>query len=304
MNEPTSLSASIDVVVPSAPPLDPSVGETSINAYLTEQPPPSYNACESDLENQPPSYNSLFGRDMEGIQRVEEVVPSTPTQHQNTEQRQVTFQDEAVVHSDLDDWNYGAQGSNLPSTITGFESTGRTRREGESPWIDFEFKCKCGFDDDRKCNKLMKCIFFSQFIVGIPTAGIALGSKYIDNCQQEPFIPIWLMIFGIGSLFVAFFLLILRGLDKLRKSGYRTFYVSYGRHFNMVAVVIFVFLIIWFICGNVFVLRNYNRFYKATAIYNLDCEKVVFQFAIAWIILCHISLGILGLMLFYQYCCR
>jgi len=97
------------------------------------------------------------------------------------------------------------------------------------------------------------------------------GSLSLHDCPGEPFIPIWLLVFGVFSL-MQFIVSILRTLvlccccngdgnaKTTRSSGCGGCLVS-------------AFLLAWFIAGNVYVFRFYLVFYSD------DCQPVTFPVA-------------------------
>ena len=309
-----SSSESIDMVEPSAP-LDPSatseVDEVTININTMEPPPPSYNTCEPTVEKPPPAYNSIFGRVRGRMQSVGEIMPITPAQHQRRLQRQQTIQDEAESQqiqiemtveeeasaaNGLDSWNYTRTPPRPPTTTT------ETTQVVEGNWVVPDFSC---LNSDKCCKWFILGLLGVGLLTGIPIAGMALGFENVDHCPQEPLIPKWMIVMGIGSILVCLCPLLPMGLDGFRGKDHKRFYKDYGWHFNFIAIAILVFLVIWFICGNVFVYRNYNGFYNMPSrvqrekkVYNVDCDKTTYVFAFWWIALCYIGWGVfvVGLM--------
>jgi len=143
-------------------------------------------------------------------------------------------------------------------------------------------------------------ILLFALIVAFPIASIVLGFEYIDECRQEPNIPIYLIVFGIGSLFQCLLLTIFQNQDFMKDSCVNMIGEDRWKQldrwppfvwlrFFMAMYYIFgiIFLIIWFICGNVWVFRNYQGYYDYWGNfyyqYVIDCDETVYFFTF-WLI--------------------
>jgi len=131
-------------------------------------------------------------------------------------------------------------------------------------------------------------------LCGIPIAMIVIGATHLNDCPIERFIPIWLIVAGSFATF----------------NGLSTFFARVRAHWNKSEEVpweltpcdglIGCFLIIWFICGTVWVFMSYGNLSEDPASLSY-CDPMVYEFAF-WIIVfayCFLWLGVLG-----WCCCR
>ncbi|KAM8747105.1 uncharacterized protein AB9X84_015237 isoform 1-T2 [Acanthopagrus schlegelii] len=91
------------------------------------------------------------------------------------------------------------------------------------------------------------CVGVIFIILLITEAGV--GGSYINNCEDVPFIPIYLMVFGGGILVFC-----------CRKEC---------------SVIIAVFFFFWFIAGSVVIFSSFNNFKEG----KLHCDKTLYLFA-------------------------
>jgi len=98
---------------------------------------------------------------------------------------------------------------------------------------------------------------------------VFIGSKYKDECPVEPLIPIYLIVAGAGGL-----------VANCCSCGIRYQEGGQGeeRSVNPIQSVVQLFTFAWFICGNVWIYKNYQPNYDdpESADY---CNKTLYLFA-------------------------
>ena len=121
----------------------------------------------------------------------------------------------------------------------------------------------------------------------MPATAVFVGVRNINDCRQEPFIPIYLIGFGIAAcckLLVYAFRAVQGGHTYLNNKEESSKITEF---FSCLQVFLSLFLVAWFIFGNVWVYRIYRDFYfHHSSSYRkneLDCSVMVYLFAF-WLI--------------------
>ena len=109
---------------------------------------------------------------------------------------------------------------------------------------------------------------------------IIIGSVYISNCTIQKMIPIWMIVFGS--------LLIIKNISTLIQRVRALRFRNEEKHSSTFLTVfdsfIALFLIIWFICGNIWVYSNAKSVqYTDSTDSSTYCNQMAFQFAF-WLI--------------------
>ncbi|XP_065058193.1 transmembrane protein 272-like isoform X2 [Rhopilema esculentum] len=120
------------------------------------------------------------------------------------------------------------------------------------------------------------CIIGLAVLVSIPITCIVLGVQFRYECPIQPKIPLFLIVFGAFG--------VLRNLSMIFNSGKKRFTDEQENQEREDAKkssfegLIDCFLIAWFICGNVWVYRNYKPDYNNV---NSDkyCHPTLYLFA-------------------------
>ena len=134
----------------------------------------------------------------------------------------------------------------------------------------------------------------------VPLACVVIGAIGFNDCPVESMIPIWLIVFGIAVLIFLFVLLVLqicgrrrsKKLDaKNRLQGRRTTETELYEAKPGVSlcalvfiVLILLFLLAWFIVGNVYVFENWHAIEEDP----LACDELTYYFAFSVIVLVYI----------------
>ena len=135
------------------------------------------------------------------------------------------------------------------------------------------------------------CLFFWLHCVGL---------KYLDECPKEPNIPIYLLVGGgFGMLKIMSLLyrqMKLRQLDRLEETsaGYHPdLLVSDSTKYS--EYMLSLFLLGWFIAGNVWVLRIYRPEFDQPLLDPKNwCDKTVYMFALVQILACYCVLAVVA----------
>jgi len=131
------------------------------------------------------------------------------------------------------------------------------------------------------------CACWLTLLLGIPVSMIAMGGYYFEECRQEPYIPIYLIVKGVFTI-----VQMLLQLCK-RKMGSR----DEPSCIKFIDGLIGLFLFCWFIAGNVWV-------YKIHMPDNASCNTHLYLFSFWTITLVYIFAG-LGIICacFKSLCC-
>ena len=124
----------------------------------------------------------------------------------------------------------------------------------------------------------------------LPLTGTLIGITNVHKCKQEPFIPIFLIVFGIVFAILCF-CLFLRSKYKIRHHEQESSLI--GMILKGIASFVAFFLGVWFIYGSVMVFRNYNGFYinKKTSDV-IECNMAMFVFSFWMSVLVYAVTGI------------
>lgn len=121
-------------------------------------------------------------------------------------------------------------------------------------------------------------LFITVLFIGLPIAALVLGSLYVNDCPNLPFIPIYSIIMGILLIILFIVVIILSTINPL---NYPKAYDSLKK----LLIVILVANAIWFMSGIVllfFYFGNYPDFTDKSS--KKYCSKIIYDYAF-WIIL-------------------
>ncbi|KAG7243440.1 hypothetical protein INR49_011897 [Caranx melampygus] len=130
------------------------------------------------------------------------------------------------------------------------------------------------------CSKVILCI--------LPSAQIAIGSVYLNECPRQPYIPIYLIVVGVFGLVLA--LLSCLPCAQQPKDGSSNPLSQVCMTWNSLTSF---FLFCWFIAGNVWIYSVYQPNYdKNTPDPDSYCNKTLYLFAFWTTTLVYILLGL------------
>ncbi|XP_046876877.1 transmembrane protein 272-like [Hypomesus transpacificus] len=120
----------------------------------------------------------------------------------------------------------------------------------------------------------------------LPIAQIAIGGIYLNNCPQERYIPIYLLVSGAFASALA--VLSCLPCSKESEEGGQSPLSSFCAAWNS---LVSLFLFCWFIAGNVWIYSIYPANYDATK--PPYCDKTLYMFAFWTTTLVYIFIGAL-----------
>lgn len=145
---------------------------------------------------------------------------------------------------------------------------------------------------------------------------LSLGSSYRDECPEEPKIVIYLLVTGsTGTL--KLLLSIWRQLSFRRCQKYDGYYeydeeddddsMVVTRMLRFTNNFLSVFLLIWFVLGNVWVFRIWWPHLSSSLHRPMEwCNYTVYIFCVSHLIICHVMAGLVFILLcclMYFYLC-
>lgn len=181
--------------------------------------------------------------------------------------------------NDLDSFNFGKNAPPLfeksdykmsaPTSSTFFKNiifARDTTRGGYRRFLNMGELCICSFS----------IVFILIILMAIPVIMIVIGAVHLQNCKIQKMIPIWLIVFGSLAIVKNISTLFQRIKSRLDEYGGSKLLSLFDSFLGL-------FLIIWFICGNVWTYPNYTKYVSNDPNSNDYCHVVVINFAF-WII--------------------
>ncbi|XP_067436101.1 transmembrane protein 272-like isoform X2 [Thunnus thynnus] len=143
---------------------------------------------------------------------------------------------------------------------------------------------------DANLSISVRVCFLVMCIVSITQ--LAVGAVYKNDCPQQPYIPIYLMVMGIITLLSLFSTVACNA-----SSG------SLHKVCSCLSGLVSLFFCCWFIAGNVWIYSIYEPNYdKTTTDVEAYCDKTVYQLAFWTTNLIYILLGFLSCIVFCFFC--
>ncbi|XP_050969756.1 transmembrane protein 272-like [Labeo rohita] len=132
------------------------------------------------------------------------------------------------------------------------------------------------------------CLVITKLLfLALPIAQIAIGAVYLHDCPQQHYIPVYVLVCGIFSVFLA--LLSCLPCAKETEEGGQT---TLSRTCNVWNSLVSIFLFCWMICGSVWIYSIYQPNYNETVAGELYCNKTLYLFAFWTTTLGYILLGL------------
>lgn len=119
------------------------------------------------------------------------------------------------------------------------------------------------------------CTIAIGVVMAIPIAMIVIGAKYKNDCPVEEKIPIYLIVAGAVGIFRQ-----LISLCQRAKRNEDDGNEEEKKH-SPFESILDTFLFVWFICGNVWIYRNYEPNYDSSS-GKAYCNQTLYLFAF-WI---------------------
>jgi len=116
------------------------------------------------------------------------------------------------------------------------------------------------------------CTICVGLVLAVPIAMIVMGSRYLHECPAEPYIPIYLIVGGCFG--------VLKNLSNIgqRMKNRQDNRDDENAKTNPFDSMLNCFLCAWFIAGNVWIYRTYNKFNNDRESDNY-CNETLYWFA-------------------------
>ncbi|XP_058637659.1 transmembrane protein 272-like [Onychostoma macrolepis] len=132
------------------------------------------------------------------------------------------------------------------------------------------------------------CLVISKLLLlALPIAQIAIGAVYLQDCPQQYYIPVYVLVCGVFSVFLD--LLSCLPCAREAKEGGHT---MLHRTCNAWNSLVSTFLLCWMICGSVWIYSIYPPNYNQTVTGEPYCNKTLYLFAFWTTTLAYIALGL------------
>ncbi|KAF4111388.1 hypothetical protein G5714_008419 [Onychostoma macrolepis] len=127
--------------------------------------------------------------------------------------------------------------------------------------------------DDSKPSAFLTSLFviLAVVVLGVIIAAIGIGAYFLRDCPVQPYIPVYLIVFGV---FVLLVLIVSLGLlyGTLAKDTYELLLLS--MLIISVSVILYLFVVCWFITGSVWIYSVHPPSYDPTNEENY-CNKTL-----------------------------
>nr|XP_061810859.1 transmembrane protein 272-like [Nerophis lumbriciformis] len=121
----------------------------------------------------------------------------------------------------------------------------------------------------------------------IPIAQIAMGAVHLSDCPLQDYIPIYLIVVGIFLILLVLFI----GLPCAREPKDGSPNSLYRLSIGWTSLLV-VFLICWFVAGNVWIYSIYKPNYIKNITDARHCDKELYLFAFWTTTLVYIMIGV------------
>jgi len=122
------------------------------------------------------------------------------------------------------------------------------------------------------------CIMLLDVLLVIPIAAIVIGSQKLNECPIEPFIPLFLIIFGAVSIVLIVIEIYNQSQKRVQGDKYKR-----GQGKTIVEGVLCIILLVWFLAGIIWVYLTYPVDNMDTSS-DLYCDKKVYLFAVGLLV--------------------
>ncbi|XP_073764432.1 transmembrane protein 272-like [Danio rerio] len=132
------------------------------------------------------------------------------------------------------------------------------------------------------------CLVITKLLfLALPIAQIAIGAVYLQECPQQSYIPVYVLVTGVFSVFLAL-LTCLPCSKEPEEGGNRAF----GMACNVWNALVSTFLVCWVITGSVWIYSIYPPNYNTTVAGVPYCDKTLYLFAFWTTTLGYILIGL------------
>ncbi|XP_002737767.1 transmembrane protein 272-like [Saccoglossus kowalevskii] len=127
---------------------------------------------------------------------------------------------------------------------------------------------------------MIGCLVCTALLTALPISMIVIGSMHKDECNAEPYIPIYLIVAGSFSLFIC----VTNVCGCVTKRGKKedeeqsTGATACACCFTCISALGSVFLVCWYIAGNVWIYKAYEPSYEDPTASDY-CDKTLYLFS-------------------------
>ncbi|XP_052458442.1 transmembrane protein 272 isoform X1 [Carassius gibelio] len=133
------------------------------------------------------------------------------------------------------------------------------------------------------------CLVLKKLLLlALPIAQIAIGAVYLKDCTQQHYIPVYVLVCGVFSVFLA----LLSCLPCSRETEVEGGQTTLGRISRVWNALVSIFLFCWMISGSVWIYSIYPPNYNQTLARGPYCNKTLYLFAFWTTTLAYILLGV------------
>lgn len=179
----------------------------------------------------------------------------------------------------------------LPASSTLFKSISYARQTTSRSYkmLSNLAKCFC-------CS--ITIIIIVAVLMALPIIMVTIGSYYLKNCTIQKMIPIWLIVLGVLMMIKNISTLVHR-INSIKKRED----TSSSTALNVFDSFMSIFIVIWFICGNIWVYSIYDRVQHINpADLNSYCSKNTYLFSFWFITSIYIVMGFACIMFCFTVC--
>ncbi|XP_043101192.1 transmembrane protein 272-like [Puntigrus tetrazona] len=132
------------------------------------------------------------------------------------------------------------------------------------------------------------CLVITKLLfLALPIAQITIGAVYLQDCPQQRYIPVYVLVCGVFSVFLAL-LSCLPCARETEEGGQN----ALSCICNVWNALVSTFLVCWMICGSVWIYSIYPPKYNQTVAGDLYCNKTLYLFAFWTTTVGYIMLGL------------
>ncbi|KAJ8298059.1 hypothetical protein KUTeg_024590 [Tegillarca granosa] len=151
---------------------------------------------------------------------------------------------------------------------------------------------------------------FLIILIALPVSMIGFGTAYRDECPKQPNIPIYLLVGGCFGIIKVFLML----WNQKRKRDYERFGEDDDdddiddavmiRTIKFTGYVLTVFLLCWFIAGNIWFYDIWTPNYEQPLHDPKNwCSQIVYRYSFYQFIICYCIIGLQFFVLIILFCC-
>ncbi|KAK9967106.1 hypothetical protein ABG768_001523 [Culter alburnus] len=148
-----------------------------------------------------------------------------------------------------------------------------------------------------KLGTSITCLVISKLLfLALPIAQIAIGAVYLQDCPQQNYIPVYVLVSGVFNVLLG--LLSCLPCARETEEGYTLLSLTC----TLWNALVSTFLFCWLISGSVWIYSIYPPNYNQTLAGVPYCNKTLYLFAFWTTTLGYVLIGVVGLLLGCSFC--